>query len=73
MSEIKFGPPKGETSLVRYFNMSGELRYILTTNIYYDAFYLYELSGDKFIKLGKAKTPVELEKKYEIIEKLKEK
>ena len=34
---------------------------------------MYELTGGKFVKLGKAKNPVELENKYNVVEKLRQK
>lgn len=44
---------------------------INTNNVYYitsknigDYYFLYKLNGDKAVKLGKAKSPLELEEKF---------
>lgn len=44
---------------------------INTNNVYYitsknigDYYFLYKLDGDKAVKLGKAKSPLELEEKF---------
>lgn len=60
-----FAYPKGETVWVQYHAAAGVLKYILTSktedrNIYY----MYALVNGTFQKLGRGKSPVELERKY---------
>lgn len=66
------GCPKGETGKVGYYNRSGELIFLLTTkNNNNDWFFLYEVTTDGALKkLGKAKTPPELENRYKVVEKM---
>ena len=57
--------PKGEAIWVQYHTKDGTLKYIVTTktgdrNIYY----MYELDGTGFKKLGRGKSPAELEERY---------
>lgn len=54
--------PKGETIWVSHF-CKGELRYITTSKDSRDYYYLYELINGEFKKIGRARTPDELEKK----------
>jgi hypothetical protein len=57
--------PKGETVWVSYRTSKGETTHILTSKPARDFYFLYEVLPDgKLNKLGKAKTPTELEKKY---------
>ena len=59
------GISKGEHSIVRGQDENGNLKYILTTNADVSWYYIYDKD---YQKLGKAKTPTELEKKYFNIE-----
>lgn len=69
MVEIQY--PKGEIVWVNYANRRGEIIYILTSKASRDHYYLYEVLEDgKLKKLGKAKEPPELEKKFNIQEKM---
>ena len=57
--------PKGETVWVRYHTQDGILKYIVTTkNGDRSFYYLYELCDSGFKKLGKSKSPMDLERKY---------
>ena len=60
--------PKGEIVWVEYKNASGKTLFILTSKEARDVYYLYELRGDSYVKLGKAKEPPELEKKFRVRE-----
>ena len=63
--------PKGEEVYVSYYNKKCELLFILTAKLNSrDWYYLYELSDGQFKKLGKARTPTELEEKYSVHEKM---
>lgn len=69
--ESKLKYPKGEEVWVKYYNKAGDLLFILTGKLNNrDWFYLYELAGGEFKKLGKAHEPTELEKKYKVAEKM---
>lgn len=59
MSEIKI--PKGEILWEQVFDKNKKLRYVVTSKAIRDLYYLYAVNGDKLTKLGKAKTPVELQ------------
>ena len=59
--------PKGETVWVGYYNKSGECIFILTSKPARDFYFLYEVNSDGSIKkLGKAKEPPELERKFNV-------
>lgn len=60
-------PPKGEIAWVGYYNADGEPVCILTSKPARDYYFLYEVLQDgRLNKLGKAKTPPELEKKFNV-------
>ena len=72
MAELKY--PKGEKGWVSYYNRSGKLIFIMTSKENSrDWYFLYEVDGDKLKKLGKARTPPELEDRYDVLEKMHEK
>ena len=64
--------PKGEVGKVGYYNRNGDLIFVLTAKKKNDGwFFLYEAASDGSLKkLGKAKTPPELERKYKVIDKM---
>lgn len=64
--------PKGERALVGYYNRNGERVFLLTSKQKNDGlFYMYEDQPDGTLKkLGKAKSPPELEYKYEVSRKM---
>lgn len=70
MSSPKY--PKDERICVGYYSVDNELLFILTSkkpsNGY---FYLYELDGGSFKKLGKAHSPKELEDKFDVEKKMR--
>lgn len=69
--EEKLKYPKGETVWVSYRTAKNEKRFIITSKDDDRTWYfLYELQGDTFKKLGKSKSPVELEEKFEVRSKL---
>lgn len=69
MSKLKY--PRGENIWTSYYTSSGELMFIVTSKSQRDFYYLWELNGLEFKKLGRAKTPAELEEKYDIDSKLR--
>lgn len=62
--------PKGERVWTSYRSLSGELRFIVTSKPTRDAYFLYEFLEGAFKKLGKAKSPLELEEKFNINDRL---
>lgn len=68
----KYVYPKGERVWVKYCNEKQELMFIVTTKeSTKDFYYLYEFKDGKFKKLGKSRSPRELEEKFEINEKIR--
>lgn len=68
IAEIKC--PKGERLWVRYYDKKNSLRFFITSKEVRDYYFLYEVSGDSVKKLGKARTPRDLEIKYKIEERM---
>ena len=70
MPEARY--PRGETALVGYYNSSGDRVFLLTERQNKDGwFFLYEDQPDGTIKkLGRSKSPVELENKYDVSKKM---
>lgn len=65
--------PKSETVWTSYYASSDNLMFILTAKPQRDAYYLYEFLANEFKKLGRSKTPLELEAKFDIYARLKQK
>ena len=61
--------PKTEVAWVRYYDGKGQLRYIITSNKTRDSYFLYDVA-EMQTKLGKGKTPRDLESKYDILSHL---
>lgn len=57
------GISKTERIWVKRITEKGETYYI-TSKDTRDYYFLYKMDGDKAVKLGKAKSPLELEQKY---------
>lgn len=57
------GIPKTERIWVKRITEKGETYYI-TSKDTRDYYFLYKMDGDKAVKLGKAKSPLELEQKH---------
>lgn len=57
------GIPKSEHILTKIVINTNNVYYITSKNIG-DYYFLYKLNGDKAVKLGKAKSPLELEEKF---------
>lgn len=62
MADFKI--PKGEILWVRHCDKHGAVTHVITSNQSRDVYYMYTVSDGKMTKLGRAKTPIELEKKY---------
>lgn len=64
--------PKGECVWVGLYNQSHELKFIITSKESSREFYfLYELVDGEFRKLGKSRSPKELEEKFEVDKKIR--
>lgn len=62
--------PKGEIVWVSYYSTTGELKFIITSKQTRDFYYLYEVTDGEFKKLGKASSPIKLEEKFNLKERL---
>lgn len=68
----KYVYPKGEHVWVGYYTEKHELMFIITTKeSTRDFYYLYELADGKFKRLGKSRSPRELEEKFEVDKKIR--
>lgn len=64
--------PKGETVWVQYVDRNQQTLFILTSKeSSRDYYFLYELTGGSLKKLGKARSPTELEEKFRVFERLR--
>lgn len=65
--------PKGERLWTTYYNAQQELLFILTSRENSrDFYYLYRVGkGEKLTKLGKARSPRELEEKFAVHEQMR--
>jgi hypothetical protein len=57
---------------VGYYDSHHELRFILTSKDSRDFYSLYELVDGNFCKLGKARSPTELEEKFRVYQRMEE-
>lgn len=62
--------PKGEQVWTRYCDSSHELLFIITSKSMRDYYFLYELADGTFKKLGKAKSPLELEERFNVLKRM---
>ncbi|MDE6148533.1 MAG: hypothetical protein K2F81_00340 [Ruminococcus sp.] len=64
--------PKGEQAWVSYLNTKGELVFLLTSKPARDFYFLYEVApDDNLTKLGKSRSPTELEEKFDVMSKMR--
>lgn len=64
MSDRINGIPKTEKRWVKRTTIKGEVFYITSKENDRSYYFIYKMEGDKAVKLGKSKSPVELEGKY---------
>ncbi len=69
MDNIKY--PKNEICWFHYFTSKHILMFLMTSNNSREWYYLYEFKDGKFVKLGRGKSPTELENKFEVEKQLK--
>jgi len=66
--------PKGETVWVNYCDIKGNTVFLLTSKEARDYYFLYEVYEDGSVKkLGKARTPTELERKFAVEDRMRSK
>jgi len=65
-SDVKI--PKNEICWVSYYNLKGELIFIMTSNQIRDCYYLNEVKDNKLKRIGKSPSPLELEEKFNVHE-----
>lgn len=59
--------PKGERVWAGYYDKAHELKFIITSKeASRDFYFLHELVDGEFRKLGRSKSPKELEEKFEV-------
>lgn len=63
MGKTVTGIPKTERIWVTHKNLKGETFYI-TSKETRDSYFLYRVENDRVVRLGKSKSPLELEQKY---------
>lgn len=63
--------PRGEQVWTSYYNSLHELLFIVTSKQTRDFYFLYEVVDGAFKKLGKAKSPLELEEKFKVHERMR--
>lgn len=61
---------KNEHHKTGYYTKSGELVGVITANQLETQFFFYEPVGEDFRKLGKADSPLELERKFKVKERM---
>lgn len=69
MDNIKY--PKNEDRWFHYFTSKHILMFLMTSNHSRDWYYLYEFVDGKFVKLGKGKSPTELEDRFQVDKRLR--
>ena len=62
--------PKGETVCTSYYDSCKELLFVITSKPAWDYYVLYEVVEGEFKRLGKAKSPAELEEKFKVRDKM---
>lgn len=62
--------PKGEEVWTSYFNKNDELVYLITSKPTRDFYLLYELVDGSFKKLGRAASPLDLEERFMVEERM---
>ena len=63
--------PRGERVWTSYYNSTHELMFIVTSKPTRDFYFLYKVVDGAFKKLDKAKSPLELEEKFKVHERMR--
>lgn len=63
--------PKNEIVWMTYYDSAGALQFFVTSKAARDYYFLYEVREDQsYVKLGKARSPRDLEEKYDVNKKI---
>ena len=62
--------PNGERLWTSYYDSNGELLFVITSKHTRDFYFLYELVDGEFKRLGRAKSPLELEERFNVKDKM---
>ena len=60
--------PRGEIVWIGYYNKDHKLLFVITSKPARDYYFLYGVENGELKKLGRAKTPIELEAKYKVMD-----
>jgi len=60
--------PRGEIVWTGYYNKNHELKFIVTSKPLRDYYFLYEVVDAELKKLGKTRSPMELESKFNVMD-----
>lgn len=60
--------PRGEIAWTGYYDREGVLKYLTTSKPTREYYYLYKVENGKLEKLGRSKSPIELEERYEVMD-----
>lgn len=69
MNNIKY--PKNELIWFHYYTQNHVFMFLSTSSYSRDCYYLYEFIDGKLVRLGKGKSPLELEDKFNVEQRLK--
>lgn len=69
MGDIQY-PGKGESVCIIYRNSNGEEAMVMTEKEMHTSFSLWERRGNKWERLGRGKTPTDLEVEYDVLKRL---
>lgn len=62
--------PRGETAYVRYHDMAGNERFLLTADKSREKYILYKCENGTLIRLGKGSDPLGLEEKFNVMREI---
>lgn len=62
--------PSGESICVTYLDRSGNEIFLITTKAVTNLFYLYQINDSGLTKLGKDLSPLKLEEKFGVIDRI---
>lgn len=67
----KSGIPDDEKVWVSYYGVDGRRRYVLTSRIYRDKYFLYAVyPNGSVMRLGECSSPIQLEQRFKVLEEI---
>lgn len=67
----KDGIPDDEKVWVSYHGRDGQKRYVLTSRVYRDKYFLYAVCPDgSVMRLGECTSPIQLEQRFKVLEEI---